>query len=141
MQIEIFDEQSSFRIQPELFQKHVRVLCDFLSIQTKEIFIYFVTRKKIAQLHEQIFQDPTPTDCISLPMDEETLGEIFVCTDVALEYAQENNIPPLEEITLYVVHGLLHLIGYDDISEKDRMKMREKERECLQFLKVQKLLP
>lgn len=140
MQIEIFDEQSSFQIQPEIYKKQIRALLKYLSIKTKEIFIYFVDKKRISQLHEQFFQDPTPTDCISLPMDKETLGEIFICTDIALEYAQEHHLLPQEEICLYVIHGILHLIGFDDISKEDQKKMKHKESECMQFLKTQNLL-
>ena len=69
------------------------------------------------------------------------LGEIFVCPKVAVEYALENDLDPHKELTLYVIHALLHLIGYDDIDESDRKKMREEEKRCLSIVEPFSLKP
>lgn len=62
------------------------------------------------------------------------LGEVFVCPKVAVEYAKENGIPPEEELLRYVVHGLLHLIGYEDYDPKERARMKRKESACLKAI-------
>ena len=67
------------------------------------------------------------------------LGDIFVCTDVACQYAKEHNIDSYNEMTLYVIHGLLHLIGYDDIEENDKKAMRKKEKSCIDLLRDRNL--
>lgn len=117
-----------------------QVTCD-------EVSIHFVTVQDISKLHEEYFDDPSPTDCISFPMDDQEddsfykiLGEIFVCPEVALEYSQANLLNFEEELTLYVVHGILHLLGYDDIDEEDEALMRSKEASCMQFLQENKLI-
>lgn len=98
-----------------------------------EVSIYFVETEEICSLHQTYFDDPSPTDCISFPLDDENefgyriLGEVFVCPATALLYAQKKSIDPYEEISLYIIHGLLHLIGYDDIEKKDRVQMRKAE--------------
>lgn len=111
-----------------------------LDIETDEVILHFVTKKKMGKIHEDFFSDPSPTDCMSFPIDSpkskskgkepHILGEIFVCPKVALEYAQEKNLDPYTETTLYIIHGLLHLIGYDDLDAKSRKKMRQMEKTC-----------
>jgi len=95
----------------------------------KEIGLYFVGKKKITALHSEFFDDPTPTDCITFPYhDPKFLGEIFVCPQVASEYVDKQGGKLYEEITLYVVHGFCHLLGYDDFAIEDRKKMRRAEK-------------
>ncbi|MES2344729.1 MAG: rRNA maturation RNase YbeY [Chlamydiota bacterium] len=105
-----------------------------------ELIIHLVDKETITKLHADFFNDPTPTDCISFPLDDldahdDTgyilLGEIFVCPEVAIEYACLNDKKPIEETALYIIHGILHLLGYDDIEEKDRLKMRSLEDLCM----------
>lgn len=74
------------------------------------------------------FQDPTPTDCITFPFDQKFLGEIFVCPKVAKEYDPKK---PHLETTLYIIHGILHLLGFNDIEKKERAKMALKQRHLL----------
>lgn len=106
-----------------------------------EVALHFVTKDEICKLHARFFDDPSPTDCISLPMDESEdvfyrhLGDIFVCPEVACEYAEQNGHEPFEETLLYVVHGMLHLLGYDDLDERDRLKMREAEERHMRRLR------
>lgn len=109
-------------------------LFDYLKINASELTLYFVTKKKITKLHGEFFEDPTPTDCISFPIDDEHLGEIFICPAVAIEYASKKNLDPKRETTLYLIHGLLHLIGYDDLEPKTKKAMRAKEKRCMGHL-------
>ncbi len=111
-----------------------------------EVTIHFVSVDEICKLHEEYFDDPSPTDCISFPIDLEdeddeededdykVMGDVFVCPQVAIEYAIANNGNPYWETTLYVVHGLLHLMGYDDIDELDEKKMRAAESRHMKLL-------
>ena len=62
------------------------------------------------------------------------LGEIFVCPKTAIEYAVQYKKNPYEEVTLYIVHGLLHLLGYDDIEKNARNLMRKAERKHMKAL-------
>ena len=109
---------------------------DLKKIQCEEVSLYFVTERAICQLHRQFFDDPSPTDCITFPIDQETLGEIFVCPKVAICYASEMQIDPYEEVALYIIHGLLHLIGYDDLTPPERRIMRKNEKKCMAHCKA-----
>ncbi len=106
-----------------------------------EVSVHFVSSPVICKLHKEFFDDATITDCISFPMDTDAtagfcyLGDVFVCPRQAMNYAEETgNNDPYREITLYVVHGLLHLLGYDDIDPKDRTRMRAKEKKYMKLL-------
>jgi probable rRNA maturation factor len=112
----------------------VAALSEKLSLQLPEISIYFVSKQKIAQLHDEFFDDPTPTDCITFPH-----GEIFICPAVAVEYAKMHLLNPHKELTLYIVHCLLHLTGQGDTTPAERRTMRRKERAALAFLAREKL--
>ncbi len=115
-----------------------------------ELAVYFFTTEEITRLHKEFFDESEATDCICFPMDKEQaagyhiLGEIFICPKTAIDYVlktgEEVNEDCYRELTLYLVHGLLHLIGYDDIEEDDRKKMRAVERDHMELLIRQKLL-
>lgn len=101
----------------------------------KGMALSFVGKARISSLHAQFFDDPSPTDCITFPIREpEFLGEVFVCPQVAYEYVEKNGGDVYEELTLYVVHGFLHLLGYDDLEAADQRKMRAAEKKWMQLL-------
>lgn len=99
--------------------------------------IAVVDNKEIAAVHDALFDDPTPTDVITIPGDGtiENAGEIIISAERALEVAKRRELPPLREMALYLIHGWLHLAGYDDLSPNTRRQMRAMER------KVFKLIP
>lgn len=124
----------------------VREVLSLKKQQTHEVSVYFVSEKKISFLHKKYFHDPQSTDCITLPLDEcsifdnyHILGEIFVCPLTAKKYVTQNGGDIYEEISLYVIHGLLHLLGYDDLSFKERRRMRYQEQKLLQHLRLKDL--
>lgn len=107
--------------------------------------MHLVDEDKIRRLHKKHFDDPSITDCITLPIDEpgpdcEILGEIFVCPKTAISYAKAHGLDPHTECTLYIVHGFLHLIGYDDIDDDDEEIMRKKEKELMNHLSKHNLI-
>jgi len=119
-------------------RKIVRLFQETYSVRCHEVVLHFVSQKRICSLHEIYFNDPSPTDCISFPIDplddpssHSVLGEVFVCPEVAIAYAKAHKKKAEEEVVRYVVHGLLHLIGYEDTTPEKRRKMRRAEKELL----------
>lgn len=141
MKIFVTNKQKDLRISLKSVKATVLALLSFLKLSIDEVSFQFVTEKKICELHAEFFEDPSPTDCITFPVDDPNtsgyrlLGEVFVCPKTAKIYASSHGIDVYEELTLYVIHGLLHLIGYDDLHPNLKKKMRAKEKACLQFLK------
>jgi len=146
IKVQLFDQQSDLVIDPKSAKKVVSAVLDLEQSQADELSIYFVDTKEICRLHEEFFDDPSVTDCISFPMDSDKslgyqfLGEVFVCPKTAINYVAERGSDPYIEATLYVVHGILHLLGYDDIAEEDEKVMREKEHTIMLHLTDKKIL-
>lgn len=88
-----------------------------------------VDDREIARVHGRFLGDPTPTDVITFPD-----GEIVVSGETAKREAEKLGIRPLQELLLYVVHGCLHLRGFDDRTEGERRRMRAAERRALKRL-------
>lgn len=122
------------KVDPKAVKVLGKAVLSFLKIPFEEVAFYFVTEEEIADLHDKFFEDPTSTDCISFPLDEKHLGEVFICPAVAKAYAQKHKGDPYKETALYMVHGLLHLIGYDDQIPKAKEAMRKKEKSCMRHL-------
>ena len=128
MNIAVYNEQADLPIRPVRVKQLVRFVLKEKKVTCTELAIYFVTQKEIAALHAQFFNDPTPTDCITFPMDKEFLGEIFVCPQAALTYDPKD---PQRETALYIIHGILHLLGYDDQTPKLRAQMQREQNRLL----------
>lgn len=126
--ITVYQRQKSVKISPSSVRKAVLFFLHEKKIECQELSVYFVSKQKITQLHGDFFQDPTPTDCITFPLHDHFLGEVFICPEVALEVRPQKTA---EEITLYLLHCLLHLIGYDDIDKRKRAKMRREEKRLM----------
>lgn len=98
-------------------------------LKDRKVVVALVDDKTIAELHERFLDKPGPTDVLSFPH-----GEIVVSGDTASREAKRRGVAPIHELVLYVVHGALHLKGYDDRKPKDRSRMRAAERRVLKTL-------
>ena len=145
MEVHVNSDSSLIPINPGSVQALANDFISFHNLSFDEVSICFVDTKTICTLHDQFFDDPSTTDCISFPMDDaedegyKVMGEIFVCPETAVNYIQQQKGDLYEEVTLYVVHGLLHLIGFDDIEDTDREKMRAEEVRYLKHVDTENL--
>jgi len=136
--VTLYDEQEDMPIDHDRIKPLVQNVLSDLEYECDEVIIQFVSREKICELHEQFFDDPSLTDCITFPydpVDDESgysvLGEVFVCPYTALTYSKENQLDPRNELNLYIIHGLLHLMGYNDIQEEEKFVMRSEEKRLM----------
>jgi len=84
----------------------------------KAIHVVLVDRAAMARVHGDFLGDPTETDVITFPY-----GEILVCPAVALDQASGYRHEVEQEVLLYALHGLLHLVGYDDTTPEAARRM------------------
>lgn len=134
--IHIFISQKALDLHLPSIEEATKVILRYLPIECDELGLYFVTKRKIGALHRQFFDDPAPTDCITFPIDSSYLGDIFICPAVARDYAKKHKLDPFEETLLYLVHGILHLAGFDDLDPVSRKVMRKMEKKCMRHLKL-----
>ena len=142
MNIEVFDNQRSLLVSKERVVHIVEATLNFLKITTDILTVHLVSKQRIKELHLELFNDPSVTDCITQPFDlpktkktPHYLGEVFVCPWVAKTYAQKKGFDPYDELTLYIIHTLLHLSGLEDTTPEKAAKMRVAEKKVLEHLK------
>jgi probable rRNA maturation factor len=113
------------------------------SIPAGELSIAFLDTDTMRVMHGEFLGDPMPTDVITFPGDPENdfAGEICVAVEYAAECAEEQSVSLADEITLYIVHGWLHLSGMGDQTPEDAAKMRGEEARVIQLLKAQNAIP
>lgn len=102
-----------------------------------DVAVIFVDDDTLAGMHERWLGDPSPTDVISFDLGEEgggPAGELYVSVDQARREAEQRAVPLQRELALYVVHGVLHLCGFDDREDADRARMRLAESAVLDAL-------
>lgn len=134
MDIHIFNHQQDCLLNEEAVRALAFLVVEGEGQQADEVAIHFVTKEASGKIHERYFGDPSPTDCMSFPMDDQgeeprVLGEVFVCPAVAKDYCTAGGTLPLnEEVALYVIHSLLHLMGHDDQEDEAEARMRARER-------------
>ena len=90
-------------------------------------------------LHEQFMGIRGPTDVLTFPIDQDrrgrvTSGEVVVCVTEAQRQARERGNSPRSELLLYAIHGMLHLLGYDDRTGRGFRDMHRTEDELLSEL-------
>lgn len=102
-----------------------------------ELSVAFLTDAALAKLHADFLDDPTKTDVITFEGAPEmgVAGEVCVSVDTAANYAKEHGREFAEELMLYVVHGWLHLAGYDDLQPAKKRKMRAAEARAMKLLR------
>ena len=114
-----------------------------LGCQNTEVSILLTKDKDIRLLNKEFRRIDQPTDVLSFPQNqdedpfipgEKFLGDIAVSLDTAKIQANEHGLILKEEIILLLIHGILHLLGYDhEVSEQEDKKMRSKTRELFKL--------
>lgn len=94
--------------------------------ELEEIEVSLVDDDAIAAVHGEFMDDPSPTDVITFHH-----GEILVSAETAARVGPEHGNSAEAETLLYIVHGLLHLNGHDDLAEPDRSAMHRAQDEIL----------
>lgn len=107
-------EQFARRALPLCAAEHGTGLTDF-----DQINILLVSDRRIAELHQRFMQISGPTDVITFQH-----GEIFISVETARRQARTHRTSLAHELRLYLVHGLLHLHGFDDRTAVGRRRMQ-----------------
>jgi probable rRNA maturation factor len=96
-----------------------------------EVGIWICTDDEIAALHQRYMDIAGPTDVLSFPGDAPYLGDIAVSYETAAAQARDVGHAVQREIAYLTLHGLLHLIGYDDLIPEDRQRMIARQDELI----------
>jgi probable rRNA maturation factor len=133
--VELSDTQGYLRVDRSFIEDLVKSVLSLEQRPRASLSVALVDNATIQSLNRQHLGHDWPTDVISFPLSEEgdpvLVGELVVSAEMARSTALEIGADLLEELALYVVHGLLHLCGYDDTDPAQAAAMREREQEAL----------
>jgi len=128
--IEIANEQSACEADETRIRDVVAEILAAEGVAAGQISVALVDDATIHEVNRQHLNHDYPTDVISFVFDRDGArleGEVVASGDTASSVAKDLGWPAENELLLYVVHGTLHLVGYDDQSETDRKEMRAAE--------------
>ncbi len=123
-----------------LLKRLLRVLIEeWVGREINELGIYLVGTGEITRINEAFLRHQGPTDVITFDYadsgrDPALSGEIFVCLPEAKRQARRFRVAWQQEVVRYLVHGVLHLCGYDDRRAADRLRMKREEGRLLRAL-------
>lgn len=107
----------------------------------QELSIAVVGSKRMAELHEQFMDIAGPTDVLTFPLELDAKrrvigGEVVICLPIARQRAREAGVKLRDELLLYALHGMLHLNGWDDRTQREYHRMHSMEDKILRQLGI-----
>ena len=126
--IEVVNRQRRLGINAKRWSTLAETALSAIGKSESSATIAFVSDKRIRELNRRFRGIDKATDVLSFPAEEEfNLGDIAVSVETAMLQARENGLPFDQEIAQLILHGLLHLCGYDhekDNGEMNRLELR-----------------
>lgn len=146
--LSIFDNEQKLEINNKinfLIEKCINI--EGLNDKNIYVSIQSVSKSQIKNLNKEYRKIDKETDVLSFPVFEKDeikqikdkeikineieLGDILICLDIIKIHAEEYNTGIKRELIYMIIHGILHLLGYDHIYEEEKIIMRTKEKELL----------
>jgi probable rRNA maturation factor len=144
MEIQIGNRQKNIKINRRRIRATVMKLLNHLNRSDKELSLTFVDDEMIRGLNKQFLNRDKSTNVLSFSLQEgefsqvnpEILGDIVISVDTAQKDAAKSGFPVEQEIDFLIIHGLLHLCGYnhENTSPAETRKMQKKEQELFKLL-------
>ncbi|HYV84147.1 MAG TPA: rRNA maturation RNase YbeY [Pyrinomonadaceae bacterium] len=130
--VEVVNRQRRLKLDTEAWSNFTARALEAIGKTESSATIAFVSDKRIRELNRQFRGVDKPTDVLSFPAEEKlNLGDIAVSVDTAAIQAKENGLTFDGEIAQLILHGLLHLCGYDhetDNGEMNRLELKMRRR-------------
>jgi len=139
--LKVVNLRRKFKINERALEILARDIAGRAGLKTRDLAIIFVSNRAIKKLNRRFRGEDEATDVLSFSAEIDlprkgniSACDIFISLDKAKENARSFKNTFEKEITLYMIHGMLHLAGYDDRSASDEKKMRLKEKELLNHI-------
>jgi probable rRNA maturation factor len=136
--LHLWNRQRTRRVnQRRLRQLLTAALADQFHCQDYELGVHLAGRVEMSRINESFLNHPGPTDVITFDYrtsSTQLRGEIFVCPQVACAQSGRFRVTWESELLRYIVHGVLHLQGYDDKNAGDRQIMKRRENRIVRRL-------
>ncbi|MCP4749025.1 MAG: rRNA maturation RNase YbeY [Desulfobacteraceae bacterium] len=135
MPVLIDNQQSNQPIKTQLIQKKAQAVLSALDCPDAELSLVFVDDDRIAHLNETYLNHRGPTNVISFPMQEgdfsginpHILGDVVISMDTCAREGKAAGLSTQLRLDQLIVHGILHLFGYDHINDEEQARVMEKK--------------
>ena len=144
MEILINNEFPEIKVDARKIEQQIGKVLTSLDCNEHEISILFIGDQRIRDLNQQFRDIDRPTDVLSFPQISEdeleapgalVLGDVAISLETARCQSEEHGLSFEEELTLLLIHGILHLLGYDhEVSDQEEERMRSKTRELFSLI-------
>jgi len=143
MGVLIDNKQSSYSVSKQKIRKNAQAVLNALDSPDAELSIVIVDDKQIAALNQTYLNRPGPTNVIAFAMREgayadispELLGDVVISIETAHRESEAAGIKPEKRFDQLLVHGILHLFGYNhEADETDAARMEDKSEELLKLI-------
>ena len=142
MAIEIINRQTTKRLDVRVVRKQIEEILSTLGISGRSACFLLCDRRGIIKLNKKYFNRSAYTDVISFPLADKVnpdyLGDAAVSVEEAVKACRQYGNSWQDELLLYLVHAVLHLLGYDDIVPAKRRRMEKKQQEVFDCVKTRK---
>ncbi len=141
--IYIINRQRKLKLDTEKIRELARTVLNSENVdESTGINIMFVRDPLIRKFNLEYFNKDSPTDVISFPDVEidkvnNSAGDIIISVDRALEFSSENSIGINEELSRYIIHGILHCLGFEDTNSEKKRKMLKRQEQIIADCKLQ----
>lgn len=127
----------TYSIPHELLERVAESTSSFIGRDDTEIELKFVSIAEISRLNRVYRNKKGPTDVLSFGLTEKPLlGQVFICYTFARKQAQNANKSLDDEIALLLVHGILHIAGFDHGDDLQTIKMQDMETKILERIGI-----
>lgn len=131
-----YDQITTLQGEEELHQWLKRCVKK-LNLEVDSITYVFTTDDSLLDMNRKQLDHDYYTDILTFDLRDETndplFADIIISIDRVIDHSKKYGISFAEELKRVMIHGILHLIGYDDHTESDRAKMREMESKLIQI--------
>jgi probable rRNA maturation factor len=130
MQIHFSDQQSNHSFDSQRCISAAQMIVEEAGYKSAEISIAIIDDETIHELNRRHLGHDYPTDVLSFVFEDNTdhlFGEVIVSADTAARNAHDYGWTTNDEVLLCVIHGVLHLVGYDDTNPEARAEMQDRE--------------
>ncbi|HMP16303.1 MAG TPA: rRNA maturation RNase YbeY [Gemmatales bacterium] len=137
LSVSIANQQEVLELDYARIKTVARAVLAGEGLSQAKLTIACMTDEAIHALNKRFLNHDEPTDVITFPYSTQPLhGDLAISTETAQAAACERGHAPADELLLYVIHGILHLCGYDDTTPKKQKAMRAREAHYLQELNI-----
>lgn len=135
MEVQIQNQQKGIKVELSPLRRSLQQISQALGLEDKELSVVLVNDERIALLNLQYRKQTGATDVLAFAMQEgefaeinpQLLGDVVISVETAQRQAREQQHSLTKELQILLIHGVLHLLGYDHMEQAEAELMRNEE--------------